>query len=117
MAANHEVDVDLVKRSDGPHANRRNLPPFMHQGETVHYTSTDGAVRIDCFKSGLLRSPRPFPSPFLDSNGNVVLSITQLMRRLSARNMGIYICHCFVTRLEGKKLVGRQVPQIPAAIT
>jgi hypothetical protein len=104
MAADHEVDVDVVNRSDGPHAEPRNLPPFMHQEETVHYRSKDDAVRIVFQDLDFSEAHRPFHSPFLDSNGKEVLSISSNDAPIKASNMGIYFCHCFITPPGGKEI-------------
>ena len=84
MAADHEVDVDVVNRSTGLRLNRPE-PPHPCTKErpcTTLEALPDGAVRIVFQDPG--SSPRPTDpsiSPFLDSNGNVVSVCQQQLDR------------------------------------
>ena len=96
MAANHEVDVDLKKDSNGLHAVPRNIPAIVHVGETVHYSSKDGLVTIT-FDNVDSTGQSTLHSPFLDSNGNEKRSISSTDGPIAASNKGDFFCHCFIT--------------------
>lgn len=103
MAADHEVDIDLKQDPNGFHAVPRNIPGIVHVGETVHYRSKDGSVRIT-FDDVDSTGQSSFRSPFLDSTGSEKRSISSTDAPIAASNKGNFFCRCFITPPGGKEI-------------
>lgn len=90
--ADHEIPVNLVPGGPGDpgHAVPTITNP-MGFGETVHYFSPDGAVRIEFVVDG---------TPFVDSNGNDITVITDEVV-LPLKKQGSFTCRCFITLPSG----------------
>jgi hypothetical protein len=89
--ADHEIVVNLVP--GGPGSPGHAVPTItnpMGVGETVYYSSPDGAVRIE-FVDG---------TPFVDSNGNDITVITDKVV-LPLTKQGTFTCRCFITLASG----------------
>jgi hypothetical protein len=85
--ANHEIHAKLVTDKDGQHAVPE-IPANMKIGETVHYSSDAGDVRIEFLDNG---------SPFLDLNGSDKTEITSNDLPIKLSKTGIFTCRCFIT--------------------
>ncbi|SRR5258705_3591006 len=90
--ANHEIHAKLVTDKDGQHAVL-DIPKSMLKGETVHYSSPDGDVRIEFFDE----KGSPSLSPFLEPNGSVKTVITSAEPPIELSKRGKFVCHCFIT--------------------
>lgn len=95
-----EVTLDTI---NGVQAAVPHPPNPMNQHKTVHYfTSTPGAtVRID-FVPNPSQPQAPSLSPFVDSNGNVVTSVTNSDPPMKLQKNGEFSCRCFVTLQNGQ---------------
>ena len=101
--ANHEIHAKLVPDKDGQqHAVLPDMPKSMFRGETVHYSSTDGDVRIEFFDDNDL----PSLSPFLEPNGSVKTVITSAEPPIKLSKEGKFFCHCFITPPGEKARIG-----------
>jgi hypothetical protein len=98
--AKHEIHAKLVTDKDGQHAVL-DIPKSMATGETVHYSSADGDVRIEFFDDNNL----PSLSPFLEPNGSVKTVITSKEPPIKLSKQGNFFCHCFITP-PGKAPIG-----------
>jgi hypothetical protein len=98
--AHHEIHAKLVTDKDGQHAVP-DIPKNMEVGDTVHYSSPDGEVRIEFFGHKNL----PPLSPFLEPNGSVKTVITSKEPPIKLSEKGEFFCHCFITP-PGKDPIG-----------
>ena len=98
--AKHEIHAKLVTDKDGQHAVL-DIPKSMLKGETVHYSSPDGDVRIEFFDE----KGSPSLSPFLEPNGSVKTVITSAESPIKLSEKGNFFCHCFITP-PGKAPIG-----------
>jgi hypothetical protein len=100
-----EVDVTLETDRNGVQEAVPHLPPVMFRPDSVHYRSKDGKVRIVFDSPELSHSPTGKRSPFLDANGNEILSISSSDNPVQLKNPGVFFCHCFLTP-PGKAEIG-----------
>jgi hypothetical protein len=89
---NHEIHAKLVTDKHGQHAVP-DIPKSMAVGDTVHYSSADGEVRIEFFDE----KGSPSLSPFLEPNGSVKTVITSKEPPIKLSKAGNFFCHCFIT--------------------
>jgi hypothetical protein len=100
--ADHEIHAKLEQDKNGQqHAVLPDMPKSMAKGQTVHYSSADGDVRIEFFDDNNL----PSLSPFLEPNGSVKTVITSAEPPIKLSKSGEFFCHCFITP-PGKARIG-----------
>lgn len=92
----HEIQVQIFKDSTGQENAIPDIPTNLVVGDTVHYTSPFGAVRIEFGDPDHAHTPSPFQSPFLDASGGEKTMITSGDPPLELKRSGIFFCHCFV---------------------
>jgi hypothetical protein len=103
--ATHEIHAKLVTDKDGEHAVP-DIPKSMRVGETVHYSSDDGAgndageVMIQFFDNG---------SPFLNQDGSPKTEIDSNDPPLELKLKGNFTCRCFITPPGAAAAIGWRV--------
>ena len=97
--ADIEVEVKFVTNQAGHQEPRPDLPNPMKRNKTVHYFTSDpsATVRIDFVPNPSQPSGSPL-SPFVDTNGNVITSITNSDPPMKLQKDGEFSCRCFVTQ-------------------
>ena len=96
--AKHEIHAKLLRDQNGQQHAVLDIPKSMAKGETVHYSSPDGDVRIEFFDDNNL----PSLSPFLEPNGSVKTVITSAEPPVELSKRGKFFCHCFITTPNGE---------------
>jgi hypothetical protein len=91
--AKHEIHAKLLRDQNGQQHAVLDIPKSMATGETVHYSSPDGDVRIEFVDD----NNSPSLSPFLEPNGSVKTVITSAEPPIELKKSGEFFCHCFIT--------------------
>lgn len=102
MPKTHEITIALVKDQHGEHAIPR-IPDSgaMQVGDTVHYVSNDGVLRVKfpegpTFPEGKsCKGGSPFKGGMLTVSGS---------QSLTLERGGLFECRCFLTLHDGRKI-------------
>jgi hypothetical protein len=91
MPTHFEIEVTLEPDSEGSsrrYTVLRNIPGFLHPGDTARYRSNDGDVTVNF---------DPNHSPFVDSHGKEILVVTSKDRRVKVGSKkGKYFAKCSI---------------------
>jgi len=103
MPNTHEITIALVKDQHGEHAIPRIPDPgAMQVGDTVHYVSSDGELRV-VFPAERSTANDETPcqggSPFKGGTLEVIGS-----QSLTLERGGLFECRCFLTLKDGREV-------------
>jgi hypothetical protein len=101
----HEINVLLVTDSNGQQNAVPDIPTNLVVGDTVHYGSIFGAVRIEFRDPDNAHTASIFQSPFVDASGSQKTVVRDTDPPQELRNAGIFFCHCFL-KPPGKPEIG-----------
>ncbi len=98
-----EVTLNTINGVEEAVPQVQHLNP-MNRQKTVHYFTSvpDAAVRIEFVPNPNPPKPQASLSPFVDSNGNAITTITSADPPLMLQKDGEFSCRCFVTLKNGQ---------------
>src|SRR5215469_4467214 len=95
----HQIPIELVVDSMGREHAVLTIPTNMQVGDTVRYSCSFGSFRLEFYA---ISSRSGLPSPFPDGTSLPVTTPASL----PLTNGGVFVCHCFVTKLPSGVKIG-----------
>lgn len=95
VKADHEILVTLKQGEYGPEAIP-SMVPVMRLGETVHYSSASGEVKVEFGDPKGAKSKSALDTPYLNADGGPINPVTSEMPPLKLSKRGTFPFQCYI---------------------